>query len=99
MWMPCQAMAVLCRCSAKESTAFTVQAEMNMQATEHDRASSKIPSWLQPSHSARESQARLSIHITLIESCVLVRTLKWLYNSKKKVFVYEATCRSLPSCR
>ena len=31
MWMPCQAMAVLCRCSAKESTAFTVQAEMNRQ--------------------------------------------------------------------
>ena len=35
MWMPCQAMAVLCRCSAKESTSFTVQDEMNRQATEH----------------------------------------------------------------
>ena len=31
MWMPCQVMAVLCRCSAKESIAFTVQAEMNRQ--------------------------------------------------------------------
>ena len=31
MWMPCQVMVVLCRCSAKGSTAFTVQAEMNRQ--------------------------------------------------------------------
>ena len=29
--MPCQVMAVLCRCSAKGSIAFTVQAEMNRQ--------------------------------------------------------------------
>ena len=50
--------------------------------------SSKVPPWLQPSHSARESQARLSIHITLIEGCVPVRTLKWLYNSQKKTANY-----------
>ena len=31
MWMPCQVMAVLCRCSAKESTTLIVQAEMNRQ--------------------------------------------------------------------
>ena len=31
MWMPCQVMAVLCRCSAKGSTTFTVQAKMNRQ--------------------------------------------------------------------
>ena len=31
MWMPCQVMAVLCTRSAKRSTTFTVQAEMNRQ--------------------------------------------------------------------
>ena len=31
MLMPCQVMVVLCRCPAKGSTTFTVQAEMNRQ--------------------------------------------------------------------
>ena len=31
MWLPCQVMAILCRCSAKGSTSFTVQAETNTQ--------------------------------------------------------------------
>ena len=54
------------------------------------RLSTTECTYLPTSYSARESQALLSIHFTVIGGCVPVRTLKWLYNSKKK--------KHYPSC-